>query len=190
MHVPLSPPAPNPGLISPHFLKKIHPKKPAVEETTRPTFIVPHPQGYHCMCTSHPCPNDCRTVLHTGTQQQYISRTYIRVYDEKHKTALHSRQMVVPGLPCVHGYCAVTEKLITLRSVPNGSIPLFCTIPAGSSIMWTCARRKGGRGVNEEGGILLILILLIHNRTEDYYLGKETGEYPEMIQPYLRVFVI
>jgi hypothetical protein len=49
---------------------------------------------------------------------------------------------------------------------------------------------RGGRGVNEDEGILLILILLIHNRTEDYYLGKETGEYPEMIQPYLRVFVI
>jgi hypothetical protein len=38
------------------------------------------------MCKTPPCPNDCRTVLrNTRTRQQHMSRTYIRVYDEKRK---------------------------------------------------------------------------------------------------------
>ncbi|MCX6681425.1 MAG: hypothetical protein NTY71_00340 [Methanoregula sp.] len=43
------------------------------------------------MCTSPPCPNDCRTVARDAkTRRRHMFRTYVRVYDA------HRRQRSVP----------------------------------------------------------------------------------------------
>ena len=43
------------------------------------------------MCTSPPCPNDCRTVARNAkTRRRHMFRAYIRAYDA------HRRQRTVP----------------------------------------------------------------------------------------------
>ncbi|MDD1700456.1 MAG: hypothetical protein LUQ04_06645 [Methanoregula sp.] len=49
-------------------------------------YIVLVPQELDRMCKSPPCPNDCLAASpDTRTRRQHMYRTYIRVYDAKHR---------------------------------------------------------------------------------------------------------